>query len=517
MSYATRDLNNPPEYYYELSGKQKRNWRKATKKIENNEELKARYPPFNSSSNITLFHLHYLTTIDTVNKLISKAKATTKYTIDTESEKNKMEEQGALIQIQMIHSINDSTIVLVETKYLPDPGTILFKQIQAFLSIVFDMENEIISWGSCADEFKNFNHAELLDLGKVKIKTNLQFEFRNWHNGYRAHLARDRRERISLAQTLQIYDTPADLNYINYEEEVDDNTCKCGHHTHFNPSGKWSLQDAVGSALKQFLDKSETINLWQCGLDLQLDTWKNKLFNRYHYDRQREQNQRLKMIEYAKNDCISVTSIYFHMYPHGKNINNIHIHETPIIRTIINDHYETPETTSRKTIMDWENELSDVSEDDLIQILMPKFAKHTPTLLPQINEPNELTIQATAEEINELNPPEEQRYLQSTSTKLSKSEKQKIKNQKFKWKKRNRPDYQHRIIRPIYHQYDYRRIRAQLIEDNIHTSHQITIDRHKGDVSIGFKSATAQEKATQKIRANYFSKEQFTSRWGGKI
>ncbi|CAF3978346.1 unnamed protein product [Rotaria sp. Silwood1] len=42
----------------------------------------------------------------------------------------------------------------------------------------------------------------------------------------------------------------------------------------------WSLQEAAATTLNKFLDKSMTVNLWQCGLDLQLNTWKTKLFSR---------------------------------------------------------------------------------------------------------------------------------------------------------------------------------------------------------------------------------------------
>ena len=104
---------------------------------------------------------------------------------------------------------------------------------------------------------------------------------------------------------------------------------------------------------------------------------------------------------------------------------------------------------------------------------------------------------------------------QQTQTKpTSKSERQRKKNLKLKWKQKNRADFQHRIIRPIYYRYNYRKIRAQMVDDNIYTSHQVTINKHRGEVSIGFKSAEEQERARQIMKINYFSRHEYNKRWG---
>ena len=101
-----------------------------------------------------------------------------------------------------------------------------------------------------------------------------------------------------------------------------------------------------------------------------------------------------------------------------------------------------------------------------------------------------------------------------TTTTISKSEKQRRKNIKLKWKQRNRPDFQHKVKRPIYYRYDYRKIRAQLLDDNIFTSHQITINRRYGEVLIEFKSLEEQQYATKIMKINYFSRNQYMKRWG---
>ena len=58
-------------------------------------------------------------------------------------------------------------------------------------------------------------------------------------------------------------------------------------------------------------------------------------------------------------------------------------------------------------------------------------------------------------------------------------------------------------------------LRAQLKADHVLTSHQITIDRHRQEVSIGYESAEEVEIAKEIIRINYFSKEQYLHRWEG--
>jgi len=88
------------------------------------------------------------------------------------------------------------------------------------------------------------------------------------------------------------------------------------------------------------------------------------------------------------------------------------------------------------------------------------------------------------------------------------------KNEKYKWKKQNRPDFNHKIKRPIYYKYDCKKIRAQLRDDDIHTSHQITINEKFNEVMIGFKSQRELERARNIMKINYFSKSQYIDRWG---
>ncbi|CAF1006356.1 unnamed protein product [Rotaria sp. Silwood1] len=211
---------------------------------------------------------------------------------------------------------------------------------------------------------------------------------------------------------------------------------------HDNSNVTWSLQDAIATGFEKFLDKSQAVNHWQCGLDLDLNTGKNQLFSRRQYDKNTEQQQRLKMKQYAINDRAAIADLFFHMCPEKADNHQV---------------LETPTTTSTNIIINFENELSDFSEDELIQILMPKFNKREPILPPPDDDPHALTITTTQEEMNEFNLMEEQQQQQSQiqTTTLTKSEQQRRKNLKLKWKQKNHPDFQPKIKRLIYHRYDY--------------------------------------------------------------
>ncbi|CAF1454627.1 unnamed protein product [Adineta steineri] len=472
MSRQTRSLSELPEYYFKLSTKQQSNWRRNTKKIQRNEELRSKYAPYHPSSNIIVIHLHHQTEIETVERLIKQAEETEQYALDTESEHKERRNEGALIQIQMIHAINYSTIILIEVKYLPDPTTLLYQRIKQLWSTIFGKNHQIISWGSYEQEMEDFNHMDLVQSGNLFRKYNLQFKFQQWYDG-EAHPARESRDNEA---GIELYLEASD------DDDIFSDDIQGGYN---ETKTVWSLQQAVATTLGKFLDKSETLSFWQCGIDLELKTWQQKLFSHGSYDRQIEEEARLKLKQYAIYDCTTLAELYYHINPVKTNI---YQEPTPIsISTSIST--PTATTTSIKSINDLTGELSDISEDDLMEILKPKFnfaSQRQQQQQEQIPKP----------------PP------------LTKSQRQKIKNEKFKAKKKYHPDFQNKMKRPIYYKYDYQKIRAQLKDDNIHHTHQITINEEKQEVMIPFRSKQEREQATLTIKINYFSKQQYLERWG---
>ena len=473
-------------------GRRRQNRKRTQRKYEHNEEIREKYPPFQSSTNNTIIHLHYLTPISTINELINKAKQTTIYILDTESQVINGQSRGALIQIQLVHALDYSTILLTEIFYLPKKDSPLFEKIKELYSVIFNNGNKIVSWGPYTKEFKDFDNG-LIEPGNHIEPINLQDKFQEWHNEQakqKTHPLRERREIITG------YDS---IPGGGAEEQLKEAICDCGHKSHYDKQATWSLQDAVEWTMHLFLDKSETVNKWSCGLDLNLNTWRKRIFSKHEYNQIEEKTKRLSMLNYAINDCLAVAELYFNVYPLGENTSQ---YETP------------PPTTTTRTIYIYDDELSDITDDE-IEISRLKPPGQTPPM-PN-NEQDQLIIQATEEELNELNAPDvqplQQTQPQTTSTKLTKAETQRKKNIKLKDKQRHHPEFQKKITRPIYSRYDYRRIRAQLLDDDIHTSHQIKINWNKQEVTIGFKTTEQHERATRIMRANYFSKQQYGKRW----
>jgi hypothetical protein len=459
-------------------GKQRRNRQRNQNRFERNEELREQYPPFQSSSNNNIIHLHHLTPISTINELINEARQISVYSIDTESQIINGQARGALIQIQLVHTINYSTILITETFYLPNKDSLLFSKIKELYSIIFNNGNKIVTWGPYEKEFKDFYDYELIESGNPIKPINLQDKFQEWHNEQakqKTHPARDRREK-----TTGYYVIPG-----GEEEQQSKVICDCGHKSHYDANATWSLQDAIGWTTHQFLDKSETINKWSCGLDVNLNTWRRRILSKYEYNPTEEKRRRSSMLNYASNDCLAVTELYFIIYPLGEDT-----------------QYETPPPTTTRTIEIYNDELSDISDDEIeiSRLNQPKQQPPEPQQPQQSQEPQEQQL--------------EQQQQEPSQQQQSKKEKQRKKNEKLKWKMRNLPHFQNKIKRPIYYKYDYRKIRAQLLDDNIFTNRRITINREYSEVIIGFKNKQELERATDIIKINYFSKNQYNGRWG---
>ena len=176
MSGNIYNHDNTPKNYQTPTSKQQANRRKRARKLERNEQLRAEYPPYHPRSNINIIHIHHQTPINILEKLIHKAQGTHIYTIDTESKPSQDGNVGALVQIEMVHSIYESTVVLMETYYLPDVNSHLMQKMKQWWSIIFNSGNEIISWGFIKTEFKDFEHIEWMKLGMSEFKIyNLYF------------------------------------------------------------------------------------------------------------------------------------------------------------------------------------------------------------------------------------------------------------------------------------------------------------------------------------------------------
>ncbi|CAF0829615.1 unnamed protein product [Adineta ricciae] len=468
------------------TGKQLRNRRRNAKKFEKNERLRVQYSQYRPTHNINIIHIHHRTPIDTIEQLICRAATTKRYTVDTESQSEGDGNTGALIQIEMVHSSDDSTVILLETFYFPDAKSHLVGRIKHLWSIIFNSDNEIITWGSVKNELKDFHRFEWMKIGKIR-RRNLQALFQDREDEEVTHP-----ETESRGTTQVSFDTPGDNDFYDDDDDVDyEDTKKI----------KYSLQTAVEMALQKFLDKAFTRYPWGCGLDLALNTWQHKLFQKQYYNRQVEQQTRIDMTNYAVHDCTAVTEVYFHMYSERT-------HENPTITTATSTTNETPFTPTTTKTNNGDMYIDVSSEDDEVDLDLGVDMEI------ELESKSELRTMQQATPVVPVPAAATPVVPVPAAPTRSKAERQRRKNEKLKEKRRTRPDFQRRMKRPIYYRYDYHKIRAQLADDEIYTSHQLNIDHKKLEVIIGFKSKEQEERARGLVKINYFSRSQYFKRWG---
>ena len=122
-----------------------------------------------------------------------------------------------------------------------------------------------------------------------------------------------------------------DLNDdFNPDDPTEDyNTCICPteNRPYKAKNAVWSLQKAVEFIFHQALDKSMTLNIWSCGLDLYLHTWR----------KEEDKRTRQSLVSYAINDLFASTNLYFHFHTSDSSSRNItnttclnNIHQNPV-------------------------------------------------------------------------------------------------------------------------------------------------------------------------------------------
>jgi hypothetical protein len=202
-------------------------------------------------NNYEVFLINKSTNTDLLHYLIQLAQNTKYFSMDTEldSKTNK----PSLIQFEFIHE-HLSTVVLVEVCHLPvHKQSLIFWLIRSIFKYIFQYGKIIYSWGDPVKELSKFLIYDLFSSYTLyePERINLQDEFKKWHY-----------------QKYGFYAASGDL---------------------------WGLQAAIADRFEQFLDKSQTLNTWSRGL-------------------QRHNNNKIQsMINYAVNDCLSVTKLAHHM------------------------------------------------------------------------------------------------------------------------------------------------------------------------------------------------------------
>ncbi|CAF3480118.1 unnamed protein product [Rotaria socialis] len=165
-------------------------------------------PIFTPLSTYKIYHINQSTPTILLQDLITLARKTTKFTIDTESDYYTNE--PALIQIEFIHS--QSIVLLIEICHLPHELSVLFWMIRSLMNIIFKPSNVII---------------QINDI-------DVQGYFNDWHDN---------------------------LLENDYDHPLFDNKemlCSYSRKSLEDRNHKWSLQMAITYVFREFLDKTRT-------------------------------------------------------------------------------------------------------------------------------------------------------------------------------------------------------------------------------------------------------------------
>jgi len=308
--------------------KEKRNrWLKTGKKAQLNQQLLATLPVFHWPVEYygTPIDIHYRTPESVIISLTQRIQDIKFYLIDTESDKptNKNPKSlPSLIQIQAISNKKSSVVILIEVQHLPNPNTSSFKLIKHLCDFIFSPDHMIMAWGEVTAELDTFRSFNLFHLSKITNTFNIQKHFANNWNNLHPHTLDCLKN--SSSKSPSVISTDYLICHVNLDdlnEDIRESSKNDDHHLCICPENirpyktkkpLWSLQKALELTFNQALDKSMTMNMWSCGLDLALST--SKTFE--------DQCTRERLFLYAMNDLFVPTNLFFHL-DHSSLFNHI--------------------------------------------------------------------------------------------------------------------------------------------------------------------------------------------------
>ena len=122
------------------------------------QEYATTLPPFSPLPH-RLIHINRWKSKETLGKIIDELDTATSFTLDTESVNVfRKKNQPALIQIQLLSTKADSTVVLIDINHLPSSSSEQFEQIRHLCRIVLDSTRTIYACGPMTelDSFASF-------------------------------------------------------------------------------------------------------------------------------------------------------------------------------------------------------------------------------------------------------------------------------------------------------------------------------------------------------------------------
>ena len=302
-----------------LAGKQRTNWLKAGKKAQNNQQILLDAPPFSwpeHSMGEPVF-IHRLTPEHTFSTLIARLAPVRIFAVDTEST---ISRQGltpvpSLIQIQAIHDLSRSTIVLIEVQHLPSPQSSSFRLCQQLSQLIFASNNHFLAWGDLTSELSAFDSFQLFNSSTIHHCINLQTRFTSNWNLSHPHLptcpisSSYRSAQTSTDELICFVDAnDLDSDVPLHTAVADSHLCTCPMiiRPYKTTNPQWSLQNAIYHTFHEALDKSFTLSVWSCGLDPVFYSSSSSLLQ--------GRITRNAMILYAINDVLGPTRLYFHLF-----------------------------------------------------------------------------------------------------------------------------------------------------------------------------------------------------------
>ena len=430
-------------------------------------------------SSYRLFHIHRETSMEILNDLIEYAHVTTKFTIDTEGQRQPPPQPsiGALIQIEFVHLNEPSIIILIETLHLPPKNSQLFDKISQLCRIIFSKNHQVYSWGDIDEELEKFYEYELFNINDVKQvePINIQKKFKNWFN----------------------------------------ETHPTSTHRKTKPNDQYSLQTAIYLTFNEWLDKRMTLADWGIGLDIESSTFKNQ----HHQGIEDEIHIRKLMITYATDDCFSVTKLAHYILPPDQLTPpstasqeepeddderiNMNDNEQPIRLSPTSDAHET-EGGHVRNEFPMMNDLDEKNEPNETNPLgqngeLNELVIVAPDLLDEVHVQNELHVDV------EMVPDNEEQHATDRQRHEQEQRQRRAANRRRNLKRREKR-YRFEVVRKIYFKFSISDIKKILINMNIHYINFNIVGR---TLFIGVRNESTQKQLDDLLHNDMFTEEHY--------
>lgn len=357
-TYYHQPILNPHQHFLHrnssncplnLTQSKRTKWLKTGRKAQENQQLLNNYEHFSwpIDNYGEPIHIHRLTSSLLLQGLTYKLSNVHLFSIDTESDRPTRKNPNsipALIQVQAIIDKQQSTVLLLEVQHLPPRSSYLFQSIRTLCRQIFSSMNTFIAWGDIQHELRAFEQFDLFDPNQLIHTIDFQRQFTDYWNITHPHTSEclhqhqqsdvEHESDDVLICLINNTDLDADAQQSNEQiENFDDCICPDTIRPYKTQNAVWSLQKAIQFIFHQALDKSMTMNLWSCGIDLYLRTWRTS----------QDQEARHALLMYAMNDVFATTTLYNYVQDHPSSIqqrtlsiqlNTIQPASTPTLPTI---------------------------------------------------------------------------------------------------------------------------------------------------------------------------------------